>query len=182
MHFSSNSNFIHFPHISFPVKTVNSPCKWTQLLLTPNEKLTRLFTCTQLFWLSLSWIYEVIHREMLLYFRRYPLYIFIVVQVIFFLLYYSSKNSSCFFSLQAPKAAADYEWVSNQVSSLYYYFYIHSSFWFPFVQLEIRTGQRWKAGIFIRQQNATYFYWRNASKWDHLASSPTWQSSPHSMW
>ncbi len=62
--------------------------------------------------LSLSWVYEVIH-DMLLYFRRYPLYVFIAVQIVLFLFYYTSKNSSCFFSALTPKA--DYEWISSQV-------------------------------------------------------------------
>lgn len=49
---------------------------------------------------------------MLLYFRRYPLYVFIAVQIVLFLFYYTSKNSSCFFSALTPKA--DYEWISSQ--------------------------------------------------------------------
>lgn len=52
---------------------------------------------------------------MLLYFRRYPLYIFIALQIILFFFYYTTRNSTCFFS--SPKA--DYEWVASQVSDLF---------------------------------------------------------------
>ncbi|KAH9417150.1 Protein-tyrosine sulfotransferase [Dermatophagoides pteronyssinus] len=42
-------------------------------------------------------------------FRRQPLYIFILFQIIFFILYYTFQNPNCIFS---PKP--DYEWISSE--------------------------------------------------------------------